>query len=217
LQVAVASCFPSSSSSDFIHFFARRKTSHSHQPPTYNITSSPTPYTNTSRPRPRGFLISALINGVSSWFVGVTLYPHPRPPAILYSYVTLQVTNDEGGPAGQPDALNSAASNESSEPEGGTRREPTIGGEGPTGDPHRTHTDNKVANPPAGPGGGSLLSTRRSLAGGRRPIRSSASDYNRSSDPRTCTCEAGEGGVYNYYYSFSLALSLDIYYKYIWI
>jgi len=28
-----------------------------------------------------------------------------------------------------------------SEPEGGTRRKPTTGGEGPTGDPHRTHTD----------------------------------------------------------------------------
>jgi len=28
-----------------------------------------------------------------------------------------------------------------SEPEGGTRREPTTGGEGPTGDPHSTHTD----------------------------------------------------------------------------
>jgi len=28
-----------------------------------------------------------------------------------------------------------------SEPEGGTQRKPTTGGEGPTGDPHRTHTD----------------------------------------------------------------------------
>jgi len=28
-----------------------------------------------------------------------------------------------------------------SEPEGGTRREPTTGGEGPTGDPDETHTD----------------------------------------------------------------------------
>ena len=31
-----------------------------------------------------------------------------------------------------------------SEPEGGTRREPTTGGEGPTGDPDGTHADNNA-------------------------------------------------------------------------
>jgi len=42
------------------------------------------------------------------------------------------------------------------EPEGGTPREPTTGGEGPTGDPHKTHTDNEL-----------VVRTWRILEGGR--------------------------------------------------
>jgi len=52
--------------------------------------------------------------------------------------------HNEGEPAGLAEAWNEelrAARNESVRTGGGTRRKPTTGGEGPTGDPHRTHTD----------------------------------------------------------------------------